>query len=62
MMLSPCCKFFCFCFELFKDDVDVLRDADIGDLLIDQVVLCSSDERTVSFRAKLLEDTLALIM
>ena len=46
----------------FKDDVDVLRDAEIGDLLIYQVVLCSSDGRTVSFRAKLLEDALALIM
>ena len=62
MMLSPCCKFLCFCCELFKDDVDVLRDAEIGDLLIYQVVLCSSDGRTVSFRAKLLEDALALIM
>ena len=62
MMLSPCCKFFCFCFELLKDDVDVLRDADIGDLLTYQVVLCSSDGRTVSFRAKLLEDALALLM
>ena len=62
MMLSPCCKFCCFCFELFKDDVDVLRDAEIRDFLIYQVVLCSSDGRTVSVCAKLLEDALALIM
>ena len=62
MMRSPCCKFFCFCFELFKDDVDLLRDADIGDLLIYQVVLCSSDRRTVSCRAKLLDDALAFTM
>ena len=62
MMFSPCCKFLCFCCELFKDDVDVLRDADIGDLLIYHVVLCSSDGRTVSFCAKLLEDALAFEM
>ena len=63
MMRSPCCKFFCFCFELFKDDVDVLRDAEVGDFLIYQVVLSSSDGRTVSFRAKVMDDdALALIM
>ena len=51
MMRSPCCKFLCFCCELFKDDVVSLRDAEIQDLLNYQVVLCSSDRRIVSFRA-----------
>ena len=62
MMLSPCCKFLCFCCELFKDDVDVLRDAEIDDLLIYQVVLCSRDGRTVLFREKLLDDAFALVV
>ena len=61
MMLSPCCKFLCFFSELFKDDVDVLRDAEFGDVLIYQVVLCSSDGSTVSSPAKLLDDAFALI-
>ena len=61
MLFSPCCKFLCFCCELFKDDVDVLRDAEICDHLIYEVVLCSSDGVTDSFRAKLLDDALALI-
>ena len=62
MMPSPCCKLLCFFCELFEDDDDVLRDAEIGDLLIYQVALCSSDGRTVSFRAKLLDDAFALVM
>ena len=61
MLFSPCCKFLCFCCVLFKDDVVVFREAEIGDHFIYDVVFCSSDGRTVSFRAKLLDDALAFI-